>query len=250
MSREQQLNKLGAWHHKTEKRLANAFSSIRRRAFGYNSKNTCSAVSVALALNYLALEREEAFVPEAWLAERLDKGLPESAASLDRLYPQAGKLSRYLIEKCGMGGASFATRITWAFNKYSKKMLASGKRVRLKWTLFPRMATIRRIIEANFPVLITTTVAKTFSWHTMLVYGYRESYGKAELLVHSGWYSAANNDHYSFEGKDRFFQKEIWLDKRLAVFGYFFSFFHIYRDKKNGYLIYSGNRLDGAAGGI
>ena len=207
-----------------EGRLANAFTSVRRRAFGYNSKNTCSAVSVALALNYLALERRETIVPEAWLAELLDDGLPGSADSLDRIYPQAGKLSRYLIETCGMGGASFATRITGAVNKYSQKMLPAGKGIKLNWTLFPRMATIKKNIDANIPVLITTTVAKSFSWHTMLVYGYRECYGKAELLVHSGWYRTACNDHYSGADGDRFFQKEIWLDKSLAVFGYYFSF--------------------------
>ncbi|NLC90066.1 MAG: hypothetical protein GX681_08415, partial [Clostridiaceae bacterium] len=149
-----------------EGRLTNAFTSVRRRAFGYNSKNTCSAVSVSLALNYLALERRETIVPEAWLAELLDAGLPGSADSLDRLYPQAGKLSRYLIETCGMGGASFATRITGAVNKYSQKMLPAGKGIKLNWTLFPRMATIRKNIDANIPVLITTTLAKSFSWHT------------------------------------------------------------------------------------
>ena len=207
-----------------ESRLMNAFTYIRRRAFGYNSKNTCSAVSVALALNYLALEREEALVPDDWQAELLDGGLPASSDSLDRAYPRAGRLSSFLIEKCGMGGASFATRITWAFNRYSKKMMPSDKRVRLKWTLFPRMSTIRRSIDANIPVLITTTLAKGFSWHTMVVYGYRESYGKTELLVHSGWYRPACNDQYSLGGKERFFQKEIWLDKRLAAFGYYFSF--------------------------
>lgn len=47
-----------------ESRLTNAFTYIRRRAFGYNSKSTCSAVSVALAVNYLNLEGQGFFVPE------------------------------------------------------------------------------------------------------------------------------------------------------------------------------------------
>ena len=206
-----------------ESRLVNAFTYIRRRAFGFNSKNTCSAVSVALALNYLALEREEALVPDDWQAELLDGGLPASSDSLDRAYPRAGRLSSFLIEKCGMGGASFATRITWAFNRYSKKMMPSDKRVRLKWTLFPRMSTIRRSIDANIPHLITTELAKGFSGHTMVVYGYRGSYGKTELRVHSHWYSFGYNDSCSFDSKAWLSLMAIEPDKIPAVFGYCFT---------------------------
>lgn len=205
-----------------ESRLENAFTHVRCRAFGYNRKNTCSAVSVALALNYLALQSGKPYVTGSWQAELLDAGLPGSAESFDRKYPQAGKLSEYLIEKCGMRGASFAFMITRALNKYSRKMLLPNFQIKLRWTLAPRMATIKRNIDANIPVLITTSLAKEFSWHTMLVYGYRESCGKAELLVHSGWYRRDCNNHYTFEGDSRFFQKEIWLDKRLATFGYYF----------------------------
>lgn len=103
-------------------------------------------------------------------------------------------------------------------------MLPPKHQVKLKWTIAPQTATIKKNIDANIPVLITTTLAKEFSWHTMLVYGYREIYGKTELLVHSGWYKSACNNYYSFRGGDKFFQKEIWVDKRLAAFGYYFSF--------------------------
>ncbi|NLC26236.1 MAG: hypothetical protein GX777_06415 [Fastidiosipila sp.] len=206
-----------------EKRLANAFIYIRRRSFGYNTKNTCSAVSLALALNYLALQKQNGYVPLAWQAELLDEGLPGNAQSQRNKYPQAGKLSRYLIGKCGLSGASFAFMITRALKKYSQQFLPADNQLELRWTFAPRTATVKKNIDANIPVLITTTLAKEFSWHTMLVYGYREIYGKTELLVHSGWYQNSCNNYYSFQNKVKYFQKEIWLDKRLACFGYYFS---------------------------
>lgn len=206
-----------------ESRLPNAFPYIRRRAFAYNNNNTCSAVSVALALNYLALQTGEPVVPSEWTSELLDKGLPNSASALEKKYPCAGKLSSYLIKECGMRAASFAFLITRAFRKYVRTILTPKSKIKLRWTLFPRRETIKKQIDAGLPVLITTTFAGEFSWHTMLVYGYRESYGKTELLVHSGWYKSKFNESYALYDAIHFYQKEIWLDKKLATFAYYFS---------------------------
>ena len=207
-----------------ESRLPNAFPFIRIRAFAYNNNNTCSAVSVALALNYLALQTGEPFVPTECTSELLDKDLPNSANALEQKYPRAGKLSSYLIKACGMRAASFAFLITRAFRKYVRTILTLKSKIKLRWTLLPRSETIKKQIDSGLPILITTTFAGEFSWHTMLVYGYRESYGKTELLVHSGWYKSKFNKSYALSGETHFYQKEIWLDKKLATFAYYFSF--------------------------
>ena len=201
--------------------LAHAHEYIERRSFGYNDDNTCSAIALAQALNYLSLEYGRNYVPDEWRSQDLGKSIVRSAGDAGKEYPGTFAFHRFLADDCDLCPVSYGDRITVPFAQYVAEKLGADAGIRLKWTLFPRASTIRANIDRNMPVLITTTLAGKLSWHTMLVYGYRKkASGGMQLLVHTGWYSdvhadAADAGKSCSEGR--------WIDKKLATYGYYFT---------------------------
>ena len=155
---------------RAEIRLPDAEDSVRRRAFGFNHDNTCSAVAVGLALSYLADARRLPLVPADRRAERLGPSVPRDAAALPELYPNAHRLHRVLADECGLGAASCAWRLGRALRRYCRRRVPPECGLKLRWTPLPRAAEIRRNLERGLPVLITTFFAGEYSWHTMSVH--------------------------------------------------------------------------------
>ena len=206
-----------------EHRIENAHEYLERLAFGFNDDDTCSAISMSLALNYLSLQYGRDFVPQNRRAERLNASVPSGALDIRGNYPGTYALHRYFVEECGMRRVSYGDKVTVPFGQYLERMEGIDRGIGLSWTLFPRSATIKTNIDANLPVLFTTTLAGTYSWHTMVCYGYREkSDGSGlELLAHNGWYGPEHTLAEPETGNR--FQSGEWVNKRIATYGYYFT---------------------------
>ena len=87
----------------------------------------------------------------------------------------------------------------------------------LQCILFPKASTIKANILDNKPVLITTTLSAQYPFHTMCVYGYRETSDGPQLLVHVGWYSRGNFEALSGTS-DYYRHKEIWINESEATY--------------------------------
>ncbi|MBQ3911699.1 MAG: hypothetical protein II694_01850 [Lachnospiraceae bacterium] len=205
----------------SENRVTHAREYIEKLAFGYNDDNTCSAISTAMALNYLSLRFGRGFVPEKWMSQPRKAAIPTGALQIRADYPGTYSFHRYLVEKCDMRAVSYGDKITVPFRHYLEGTEGIDRGIELNWTLFPKASTIRANIDADLPVLITTTLAGDLSWHTMVCYGYRETDGRTELLVHNGWYGP----EYSVrdEADDTAYQTETWVKKGIATYGYYFT---------------------------
>ena len=101
-------------------------------------------------------------------------------------YPNANRLHRYLVDTCRMGAASYADSIVQPLNAYIQDVAPYyyGYDFFLQCILFPKASTIKANILDNKPVLITTTLSAQYPFHTMCVYGYRETSDGPQLLVH------------------------------------------------------------------
>lgn len=210
---------------KGTKRVANAYNYIRRRAFGYNNDNTCSAVAVGIVLNYLTLQKGKAFVPVSWRAELRNNKNPFNAEAMPSTFPKAHALHRYLVDNCKMGAVSWGDRIAIPFRTYVKNKVPSSYNLRMSWTLSPRASTIMGQIDQNKPVLVTTTFAGgEFAWHTMAAYGYRNTSGHTELLIHTGWYGSRYNSYVTVNGVKQYSQNETWINEGYATFGYYLNY--------------------------
>ncbi|MBO4559867.1 MAG: hypothetical protein J5712_07295 [Lachnospiraceae bacterium] len=203
--------------------IENAREYIERLAFGFNDDNTCSAISAAMALNYLSLQYKRDFVPPGRRAEKRKETVPMGALQVRADYPATYALHRYFVEKCDMKAVSYGDKITVPFRYYLENTEGIDRGIELSWTLFPKASTIKANIDANLPVLITTTLAGKLSWHTMVCYGYREREGGGgmQLLVHNGWYGAEDTVWDPADGTAA--QKGTWVDKKIATYGYYFK---------------------------
>ena len=206
----------------SEHRIENAREYLERLAFGFNDDNTCSAISTAMALNYLSLQYKRDFVPDEWKAKKRRGRVPADAEQVKEDYPETYAFHRYLVEECDMRAVSYGDRITVPFGWYLEKNEGIDRGIKLKWTLFPKASTIKANIDANLPVMITTTLAGKLSWHTMVCYGYREKQGGGtELLVHNGWYGPEDTVRDPSDGTAA--QRGTWVDKKIATYGYYFT---------------------------
>ncbi len=204
-----------------EYRITGYRDYIERLAFGYNDDNTCSAISAAMALNYLSLRCKRQFLPAEWMASRRHGITPASSDDVKTAYPETYALHRYLVEQCDLTAVSYGDRITVPFRQFVREK-SPDKGIDLSWTLFPRASTIISNLKNDLPVLITTTIAGEHSFHTMLCYGYRRSAkGGMELLVHNGWYGEEHTLRDTADGTP--YQKETRLKKRRATYGYYFT---------------------------
>lgn len=108
----------------------------------------------------------------------------------------------------------------------SKKIQSAVPLLNFSW----RIGGIKRIlasIDAGLPALITTRVGivrdcdgvSGYSWHTMVVYGYRTTgAGSIELAVHSGW-----DTSYVERQAGTYVQKDIWLSSKAVFISYWFE---------------------------
>lgn len=210
--------------------LNNNYDWIRRKAYGYNNDGTCSAVATGIALNYIAKEHNIAIVPSGYISPYLNSGKPTSESMLNSKYPEAKKLHRYLTNTCGMGWISTGSEITVPLTYYADTLVSERLgfkdhycyNLHMNWTVSPKSNTIKSNIIAGKPVLITTTLfTHGYNFHTMCVYGWRNTHGKDEVLVHSGWYTDLIDCPTSSTYK---VQDALWLDESYATFGHYFSF--------------------------
>ena len=201
----------------TYKRVANYTSYIKKRAFGWNNNNTCSAVALGLALNYLTLQYGNSYVPSSWSSE-----LRTASTETSTSYPNAQSLHNYLVNSCGMTGPCYGNSLQSGFNVYKYTKIPSSYSISLSWTLSPAINTIKTKIDNNLPVLITTTTGNpdsSYNWHTMLVYGYKVTDGTTMYLIHNGWYGSSYN---SYSGGVHI-QNEVWYNPTYATYGYYFT---------------------------
>lgn len=201
-------------------RLPNSYSFIRRKAFGYNNDNTCSAVATGIAFNYIAQQNNMAVISKEYVPEDFDNGLPRDDG-IATIYPKAHALHRYIADTLGMGPVSFSSNITAPIEIHSFFYLPRCYHFAAESTPLPKASTIQQNIRAGKPVLVTTTFAGDYSWHTMCVYGYRTTSDGTQLLVHTGWY---DKDYVTKFSGDKYCQNEVWVDESIATFGYYFSY--------------------------
>lgn len=205
--------------------LSDNYNYIRTRAFGDNRDNTCSAVATGIALNYIALRHNMAIISNNHISEKLSNGIPAYSGQISTLYPNANRLHRYLVETCRMAPASYADDVSQPVSRYisNNSSYYYGYNFFLHWTLFPNASTIKENIQNDRPVLITTTLFAQYDFHTMCVYGYRDTSDGAQLLVHVGWYTS-NQMQEESAGSNQYYQKTTWIDANDATYGYYFSF--------------------------
>lgn len=200
--------------------LPNSYQYIRRRAFGFNDNDTCSAVATGIALGYLMLSQNMKLCSDA--PELLDKGLGDKG-DIQKNYPHAFNLHRIIVFE-GMGPVSFDVNIDDGVENYMRDVYSSfpattAYQLSTNSPILPDSDKIRRNIVAGKPVLITTTFAGNYSWHTMCVYGHREVNGDDQIAVHTGWW----NECSKVSGK-MYKQNLHWIDEDYATWGYYFNY--------------------------
>lgn len=217
--------------------LPNYYNYIRRKAFGLNHDNTCSAVATGIALNYIALHENIRFVSNSHLHEYLDSGIYANAGQnyedfISNAYSNAYSLHRYIADACGMGPASFDLLVYYPLNYYFSNAVKAylsfpdeyNYNASAMCTWLPASETIRNNIIAGRPVLISTVTAggSEYNYHTMCVYGHKTIDGVNELLVHTGWYSESTLSRIGSSNK--YLHKIVWIDEDWAIWGYYFSY--------------------------
>lgn len=203
--------------------IGDSYSYIRRRAFGYNDDNTCSAIACGIALNYIKHKFNINVVSNVQTSEYYNSGRATNASYVASSYPKAHSLHRALVEDYGMGAASYALGIVNPLTNYLIDMIPNAsQRPTISWTYFPNFTTIKTNLLQSRPVLITTTSAGEFSWHTMVVYGFKIEEDSNLLLVHTGWYLPQYNTPLS-SNSSYYYQNQVWINKNYATLGYYFS---------------------------
>lgn len=188
--------------------LKNADIHLRRRAFGFNNDDTCSAVACTLALNYIAVQGLNSnVVPSEYRLDLLTKTV--GADEVATTYPHSNAFHRLLTNTCSMGPVSFGNGIVSGIDNYRNLRPTISATGISTQHLFVTQDTIIQEIDAGRPCLITTTIfAGEYNFHTMVVYGYKELInGVYEFLVHTGWYKNVDNSY-----PDRSFRiAETWM---------------------------------------
>lgn len=197
----------------TTTKVANAYNYIQRKAFGYNNDNTCGAVAVQIALNYLTLQTGKNFVPTAMRSENLT-----SKTWTSSIYPKAHSLHRFLVEDCHMGAVRYGSILTNNFDTYVNNKVSSSYNLELIYTTILNITNIKTNINLNKPMLITTAITDgNYNFHNMVVYGYKTTSSNTMLLVHTGWYD-------KLVGSSTIYHPELFINPSYAVYVYRFSY--------------------------
>lgn len=159
-----------------------------------------------------------AIIPNEYVPETMNNG-NATASNISALYPKEHVLHRYIADTCGMRAVSYGAGITDAVAEYASNVISPEYQFEMEFDLLPDEEKIANSIRANRPTLITTTIVGEPTFHTMCVYGYRDTDDDAQLLVHYGWWS--NNEHISGSS---YVQKMKWVNECVATYGYFFSY--------------------------
>lgn len=195
-------------------KVSNSYAYINRKSFGYNTDNTCSAVAVAITLNYLTLQTGKNFVPVSWKSENLTSNKFDVST-----YPKAHSLHRYLVDSCGMGAASFGQTIKLPFELYVSSKVSSTYNLKLSFSIIPSATSIKNSINANKPVVVSTAATSDeYSYHSMVAYGYRAVTDRTMLLVHTGWYSNIKNESGIYAHSD------VYINSGFVACAHYFSY--------------------------
>ena len=198
--------------------INHALTRIQKKAFGYNNDNTCAAVACTIALEYLDCENPY-IVPSNYHLELLSTNDPANIATDS---PKAHAFHRFLADDCYMGPVSFGDGITFGIDMYRQSSpTISNTDIDCTWTL--NIYTNFGINEllADRPILLTSTIAGSYSVHTMAAYGYRRyDDNSLEWLIHSGWYSSLIYDY----DNGYYRMPEIWVAASTATLLYRFTY--------------------------
>lgn len=199
--------------------LPNALNWVKRKAFGYNDDDTCSAVACTLALQYIDYYNADVVPTQYHLEYLTSKATADNVATK---YPKANAFHHYLTNTCGMGAASFCDAIVTGIEWYcDSSQLIEDTNLRCEWAVNVTGIFAKNYLDDDRPAMLTSTLAGEYSWHTMLIYGYRElSDGSTEWLVHPGWYSKVSQNTST-----GYYQvQEVWVSASTATFLYRFRY--------------------------
>lgn len=212
--------------------------------FGENGgdlNNTCTAVAMSIALNYLDSEFDSKLVPSEFELENWTERLQVNISST-----RAHAFHRYLVEECGLEARDVLPDVTlgvWGeqakdgfYSYLDKNSERQSTGVAFSWNL-DGAAQILDAIDHNCPVLITTLVdlwqgqhgGIDYGQHTMVVYGYRTAAGGSiEVNVHSGWFDSAKTSDVDSGSSvvnpdEQKYMSDIWLPADIALMTYTFN---------------------------
>ena len=200
--------------------LKNSRAYIQRLAFGYNDDNTCTAVAVGIALNYMDGQINKNLIPKEYKSESLTTNNVKDG------YSQANSFHKYLANECGLVAASFSNMVVNGLTEYCiRNENAANMELRVSVSLYKTvgMKHIKEQIDKGMPVMITTTTnAGKYNFHTMVVYGYRKNADESyEILIHTGW----DGENEIFKGNDgKYSSKGKWISSSVATWVYTFSY--------------------------
>lgn len=202
------------------KRIKNHYTYVKRASFGYNDDGTCTAVAFGLALNYFNRQYGYKYVPKT--CEILNEGFA-TASNIKNKYRNT-YLVHLGLKVWGMGHASIGSSVPTALNAYFIRLhVPTSQRPTVTAAWWPRFSTIKSHIDANKPVVITTTFFGDIQWHSMLAYGYRETSSSHELLVHLGWYDDTYLKYVSSSNAKQLYHVDHWINANLARYAYYFD---------------------------
>jgi hypothetical protein len=186
----------------TSKSLSFAEDYIEKFSFGNNAggdSNSCTAVAIQLALNYLDQTVDGKIVPDKFEAEELLTKTTEFNLSK---YAKTGAMFNHLLYDCYLAPVYFAglTPGVWGDQARTGILLYRAKNgitpigLNLDWTIIDCWGYVTAEIDKELVALITTSPldSSRYKSHTMVVTGYDDSYGQRDFKAHNGWYGDGN----------------------------------------------------------
>jgi len=202
--------------------LPNRYDYIQRVAFGCNNDNTCTAVACTIVLNYLDKSNNN-IVPSSFQLPYCNNGNTNTINNVTAHYSSAHNFHRYLVDNCGMGAATYASGVTTGIANYRNQSVAvNSTNISASWAMPYSVSSVKQMINSSKPSMLTTTFAGDYSWHTMVIYGYRTyNDGSTEYLVHTGWYTSMVKISGSTSA---YYMPYIWVSSSIATYGYSFTY--------------------------
>lgn len=201
------------------KQLSSRKQKIKGVAFGLNApegegaiNNSCTAVALTIALNYLDYTHDGNLVDSGMeLENRVTSGFSSNS------YTRASAFHHHLVNDCDLGpllgalgmwgpfvGSGVGAYLNW---NDARSSVGLG----FDWTVI-NTGWIEGSIDKETPALITIALTSweggAYDNHTMAVYGYRKlSNGTTEINLHSGWYSSNSTED---ESTGIWYMDDIW----------------------------------------
>jgi hypothetical protein len=186
----------------TQKQLPNTYDYIQRLSFGNNAgadANSCTAVAIQLALNYLDKTVDGRIVPAGYESDSLSTTTPD----WNQGYARTNVMFRFLLDRCLLAPKYFFTFTPGVWGGQAQEGVYlysinsgtdSAVRLRMSFTLVDQWNYVTAEIDKGLPALVTTPPwgESQYPAHTMLVSGYDNSRGQRDYQVHNGWYGDNN----------------------------------------------------------